>query len=65
MPTFFTPLLSRRYFLELSLAFPERPHETFSLTLPVEVAHGTLEEVSDGDLKNSRDSSPGVVDARL
>lgn len=42
-PTFFTPILSRRHSVDLSLSFPENVSQTLKLSLPLQVLYQTSE----------------------
>jgi hypothetical protein len=42
-PTFFTPILSRRYAIECKLSFPGNPSSNLSLSLPLQIVYKASE----------------------
>lgn len=44
-PTFWTPILSRRYAIECKLSFPESAVNTLEITLPLQVLYGEVQSV--------------------
>ena len=62
VPTFSTPLLSRRYSVDFTLSFPDSPDQSLKLSLPLEVVHET-EVVS--DCRNMGEHEVTIPEARL
>ena len=62
MPTFFTPLLSRTYTLDLTLSFPNIPGQSWKMSLPIEIAYA-YDDSEESDGKPGKDERVTVTDA--